>query len=82
MNADEIRIAHTSCMGAVNFFEMYFDKNKNANPSEGTGFNDGTLIYSGDAIASGVFHFQRMPEHGLPKVESLDAFGHQMTLPV
>jgi len=35
----------------TNFFQIYYDPSRNANPLAGTGFNDGTLILSGHILA-------------------------------
>ena len=37
----------TGTQAAVSFIEVYFDASQNANPLQGTGYNDGTLILRG-----------------------------------
>ncbi len=36
--------------GGANFFNVFYDTSRNANPLNGTGFNDGTLILSGSFL--------------------------------
>jgi len=47
-NADFITIP-----GGVNFFQIYFDDTPDSSNLQGTGFNDGTLILSGNILAFG-----------------------------
>ena len=73
---DEIRVSHTSHGPLrLNYTEIYFDSSPDADPGAGTGFNDGILIYKGDALASGVFVFPRNEKSGMPDVVPMDSYG-------
>jgi hypothetical protein len=76
VSKDDISIHHTSHSGLlVNYFEIYFDKSRNANSLEGTGYNDGKVIFSGDVFASGVFRMPRVGPDTWPELADLDQFG-------
>ncbi|HOW76250.1 MAG TPA: flocculation-associated PEP-CTERM protein PepA [Candidatus Competibacteraceae bacterium] len=59
--------------GGTNFFEIWYDPDKNSNNLSGLGFNNGTLILSGTILPEGVSSFTNPPP---PVVFApLDGFG-------
>ncbi|MFL6516367.1 MAG: hypothetical protein ACJ8M1_15210 [Chthoniobacterales bacterium] len=69
------RLADTQ--SGASFVEIYFDSNRNANPLQGTGYNDGTLILAGIPLPStpdgGVFS-QANPQPS--PASDFDSFTH------
>jgi hypothetical protein len=60
---------------ATNFFQIYYDPNRNSNQLTGQGFNDGTLILSGHILAGAGISNSNFGVNDPSGTKALDQFG-------